>query len=98
MYKAFPFNLLVTATNHSLHHTQYNGNYALFFRFWDIVCGTELQETRSTFEEIHARTDAHVIDNTVYKTIPITNIVRENEDTVSLYFEPEDENFYRYVS
>ncbi len=91
-----PFNILVTATNHSLHHTQYNGNYGLYFRFWDVVCGTELNTTSSTFEEIHHRTNETIIDNTKFKTLIIDQLVRENQDTVSVYFRPTDQAFYNY--
>lgn len=95
-FRIAPFNMLVTATNHSLHHTQYNGNYGLFFRFWDIVCGTELNTTNSTFEEIHQRTNAKIIDNSKYRTIEINRIVKENGNTVSVYFKPSDKEFYTY--
>jgi ring-1,2-phenylacetyl-CoA epoxidase subunit PaaE len=88
--------MLVTATNHSLHHTQYNGNYALFFRFWDIVCGTELNATESTFEEIHQRKNASIIDNTKYRTLIIDKLVKENLNTISVYFKPTDNEFYDY--
>jgi ring-1,2-phenylacetyl-CoA epoxidase subunit PaaE len=91
-----PFNMLVTATNHSLHHTQYNGNYGLFFRYWDILCGTELNDTTPLFQEIHERKDSVMIDNTKYKTIIISNLVKETDNTVSLYFKPTDQNFYAY--
>jgi ferredoxin-NADP reductase/sterol desaturase/sphingolipid hydroxylase (fatty acid hydroxylase superfamily) len=94
--KVPPFNLLVTATNHSLHHTQYNGNYSLFFRFWDIVCGTELNTTNSTFDEIHLRKDENIIDNTQYRTLTIDKLVKENNHTVSVYFKPTDKDFYKY--
>ena len=93
-----PFNMLVTATNHSLHHTQYNGNYGLFFRFWDIVCGTELNSTESTFTKIHQRQDAILIDNTKYRTLTIDKLVKETADTVSVYFKPEDPAFYQYAA
>ncbi len=95
-FKNPPFNLFVTATNHSLHHTQYNGNYGLFFRFWDIVCDTELNTTSSTFEEIHQRTNQNIIDNTAYKTLTIDKLVQENSNTVSVYFKPSDRAFYNY--
>ncbi len=91
-----PFNFLVTATNHSLHHTQYNGNYGLFFRFWDIVCGTELNSTTSTFAEIHERKSEIIVDNTTYKTLTISKLVKENTDTISIYFQPAEPDFYRY--
>jgi ring-1,2-phenylacetyl-CoA epoxidase subunit PaaE len=91
-----PFNLLVTATNHSLHHTQYNGNYGLFFRFWDIVCKTELKTTTTLFQEIHERTDSQVVDNTVFRTLTIDQLVRETKDSISVYFKPTDPLFYQY--
>ncbi len=91
-----PFNMLVTATNHSLHHTQYNGNYGLFFRFWDIACGTELNTTSSTFEEIHQRENAVIVDNSKYRTLTIAKLVKENSDCVSVYFKPTDPLFYDY--
>jgi len=95
-FKNAPFNMLVTATNHSLHHTQYNGNYGLFFRFWDIVCGTELNSTESTFDEIHQRKNASIIDNTRYRTLIIDKLVKENHNTVSVYFKPLEKEFYDY--
>ena len=97
-FSAPPFNMLVTATNHSLHHTQYNGNYGLFFRFWDIVCGTELNSTESTFSEIHQREIGTIIDNTKYRKLIIDKLVKENQDTVSVYFKPEDKAFYNYTA
>jgi ring-1,2-phenylacetyl-CoA epoxidase subunit PaaE len=94
--KVPPLNMLVTATNHSLHHTQYRGNYGLFFRFWDIICGTELTITNRTFTEIHLRKNENVIDNTRYRKLTIDKIVRENSNAVSIYFKPIDKAFYNY--
>ena len=34
--------LLITATHHQKHHDAYRGNYGLYFRFWDRLCGTDL--------------------------------------------------------
>jgi sterol desaturase/sphingolipid hydroxylase (fatty acid hydroxylase superfamily) len=33
---------LITATHHQKHHDAYKGNYGLYFRFWDRLCGTDL--------------------------------------------------------
>ncbi len=33
---------LITATHHQRHHDRYNGNYGLYFRHWDRLCGTDL--------------------------------------------------------
>ena len=35
-------NWLITATHHQKHHDAYRGNYGLYFRFWDKICGTDL--------------------------------------------------------
>lgn len=32
---------LISATHHSLHHTRFNANYGLYFRFWDRLMGTD---------------------------------------------------------
>jgi len=33
---------VITATHHQKHHSAYRGNYGLYFRFWDRICGTDL--------------------------------------------------------
>ncbi|MCU0729133.1 MAG: sterol desaturase family protein [Sphingopyxis sp.] len=33
---------LITASHHQKHHEAYRGNYGLYFRFWDRLCGTDL--------------------------------------------------------
>jgi Fatty acid hydroxylase superfamily len=40
-----------TSTFHNLHHTSFKGNYALMFRFWDRVLGTELTEIVQTWTQ-----------------------------------------------
>jgi Delta7-sterol 5-desaturase len=49
-----------TSTFHNLHHTSSKGNYALMFRFWDRMLGTELPHYEATFIERGAalRSDA----------------------------------------
>lgn len=32
---------LITASHHQRHHEEYRGNYGLYFRFWDRLCGTD---------------------------------------------------------
>lgn len=33
---------IITATHHHRHHEAYRGNYGLYFRLWDRLCGTDL--------------------------------------------------------
>ncbi len=74
----------------------YNGNYGLFFRFWDIICDTELNATSSTFTAIHQRENEKIIDNTQYRTLIIEQLVKENYNIASVYFKPTDKEFYDY--
>jgi Delta7-sterol 5-desaturase len=50
-----PLRFLVTSTHHNLHHSKFQGNYGLHFRFWDRVCGTEFEDYSETFDTIKAR-------------------------------------------
>ena len=34
-------NMLITASHHQRHHAEYRGNYGLYFRHWDRLCGTD---------------------------------------------------------
>ncbi len=42
MVNNFLGNWLITATHHQKHHDVFRGNYGLYFRFWDRLCGTDL--------------------------------------------------------
>lgn len=40
---------------HDLHHKDFDGNYGLYFTWWDRLCGTEHKRYRETFEEVTPR-------------------------------------------
>jgi lathosterol oxidase len=49
-----PFGgLLITASHHQRHHELYRGNYGLYFRFWDRLCGTD--QGIGDFAKAHAQ-------------------------------------------
>ena len=56
-----PLRFLVTSTHHNMHHSKFQGNYGLHFRFWDRLCGTEFEEYSDTFNEIKARSPETVV-------------------------------------
>ncbi len=39
-----------SSTHHARHHQNFNGNYSLYFTFWDKIMGTELLESTSREE------------------------------------------------
>jgi len=44
-----------TSVNHNMHHQHINGNYGLYFLFWDRWMGTLHPEYNETFEEVKTR-------------------------------------------
>lgn len=46
---------LNTSTNHNMHHKYFDGNYGLYFRWWDVWMGTTHAKYYSTLEEIQNR-------------------------------------------
>jgi len=61
-YEFFPssFNkswlrFMTTSTHHNMHHSKFNGNYGVHFRFWDKLLGTEFEDYEATFNAIQKR-------------------------------------------
>lgn len=93
-----PLKYLVNSTHHNQHHTRYNGNYGLSLRFWDLFFGTEFKDYDRVVSQVkNRRKSVKVVDNSIYRTLKISKIVPETHEATSIYFEPEDENFYRYL-
>lgn len=43
------------STHHNMHHSHVNGNYGLYFRFWDVLMGTEFQDYPATLTAVYHR-------------------------------------------
>ncbi|HEY9828094.1 MAG TPA: sterol desaturase family protein [Stenomitos sp.] len=43
------------STHHNMHHSKVNGNYGLYFRFWDVLMGTEFKDYESTLDVVYER-------------------------------------------
>ncbi len=48
----FLFKVMNTSVFHNMHHTKFNCNYGLYFRFWDRVMKTENQNYGAEFDRI----------------------------------------------
>lgn len=44
-----------TSVNHNMHHQQINGNYGLYFLFWDRIMGTIQPTYDAKFDEVSSR-------------------------------------------
>lgn len=47
--RGWPGKTLITAAHHDLHHKHFSCNYALYFRFWDKLMGTDILESEYEF-------------------------------------------------
>ncbi|HMZ58810.1 MAG TPA: sterol desaturase family protein [Leptospiraceae bacterium] len=46
-----------TSTHHNMHHQKFNGNYSLYFNFWDRVMGTNFPNYEKYYDEVTAKRD-----------------------------------------
>ncbi len=46
------FEVTNTSVHHNLHHSKFNGNYGLYFRFWDRVMGTEHSDYVKEYDRV----------------------------------------------
>lgn len=74
-YEFFPtkFNkswlrFLSTSTYHNMHHSKFNCNYGVHFRFWDKIMGTEFKEYEQEYNSIKNRANGIVISEIENKT------------------------------
>lgn len=89
---------LVNSVHHNQHHTRYNGNYGLSLRTWDLLFKTEFDDYDEVVRQVKNRkAPAATVDNSTYKPLRISRIVAETPETTSIYFQPEDKNFYDYL-
>lgn len=61
-------DLFTTVTHHDLHHQKFNGNYGLYFTWWDRLMGTELPEYREEFKRITAGNSTDINSKAAHST------------------------------
>ena len=65
------FKFKTPSTHHNLHHSKFNGNYGLYFTWWDKWCGTEFKDYHQKFESLHKRISNH---QTIMTILFITSV------------------------
>jgi ring-1,2-phenylacetyl-CoA epoxidase subunit PaaE len=83
------------ATHHNMHHERFNGNYGLYFIWWDRLMGTEFPDYEEKFKSIFNRKSKN-IDDIVYYDLKIASILEENQNSYSIYFETFPYEFRNY--
>jgi ring-1,2-phenylacetyl-CoA epoxidase subunit PaaE len=104
-YEFFPENTnttwlryFTTSTHHNMHHSKFNGNYGLHFRFWDRLLGTEFKEYEAVFSQVQDRKKEGNQANTTYFPLVISDIKEETADTYSLVFKQFPNVFANYLA
>lgn len=49
------FKWINTSTHHNMHHAKFDGNYSLYFNFWDRILGTNFPNYEQHYAEVTAR-------------------------------------------
>lgn len=62
---SFLFEILNTSVHHNMHHSRFNGNYGLYFRFWDRLMKTENLDYVKEYDKLQERRFALQIKNPV---------------------------------
>jgi ferredoxin-NADP reductase/sterol desaturase/sphingolipid hydroxylase (fatty acid hydroxylase superfamily) len=82
----FPLLQFKTAsTHHNMHHQLFNGNYALYFTWWDKWMGTEFKEYETRHEQIFERKHIKKSTEGLY-SLTVADIRQEANEAFTIEF------------
>lgn len=82
----FPLLQFKTAsTHHNMHHQLFNGNYALYFTWWDKWMGTEFKDYETRHEQIFKRKNIKKTSEGLY-SLTVAAICQEANDAFTIEF------------
>lgn len=73
------------STHHNMHHQLFNGNYALYFTWWDKWMGTEFKEYESRHEQIFERKHIKKTSDGLY-LLTVSDIRKEANEAFTIEF------------
>ena len=59
---SFLFEILNTSIHHNIHHSKFNANYGLYFRFWDRIMKTEHPDYVKLYDQIQEKRFGAVVN------------------------------------
>ena len=74
------------STHHNMHHQLFNGNYALYFTWWDKWMGTEFKDYETRHQQIFERKNIQKSIEGLY-TLKVSDIKNEANDAFTIEFE-----------
>ena len=73
------------STHHNMHHQLFNGNYALYFTWWDKWMGTEFKDYETRHEQIFERKNIIKSAEGLY-SLTVSDIRQEANDAFTIEF------------
>jgi ferredoxin-NADP reductase/sterol desaturase/sphingolipid hydroxylase (fatty acid hydroxylase superfamily) len=73
------------STHHNMHHQLFNGNYALYFTWWDKWMGTEFKDYETRHEQIFERKNIIKSAEGLY-SLTVSDIRQEANDAFTIQF------------
>jgi ferredoxin-NADP reductase/sterol desaturase/sphingolipid hydroxylase (fatty acid hydroxylase superfamily) len=73
------------STHHNMHHQLFNGNYALYFTWWDKWMGTEFKDYEARHEQIFERKNISKTSEGLY-SLQVSDIRQEANDAFTIEF------------
>jgi lathosterol oxidase len=52
---SFLFGIVNTSVYHNMHHSKFNSNFGLYFRFWDRLCQTEHPDYEKEYDKVQLK-------------------------------------------
>ncbi len=74
------------STHHNMHHQLFNGNYSLYFTWWDKWMGTEFKDYETRHEQIFERKNVKKSADGLY-SLTVASITQEANDAFTIRFE-----------
>ena len=73
------------STHHNMHHQLFNGNYALYFTWWDKWMGTEFKDYETRHEQIFKRKNIKKTSEGLY-SLTVADIRHEANEAFTIQF------------
>lgn len=73
------------STHHNMHHQLFNGNYALYFTWWDKWMGTEFKDYESRHQQIFERKNITKSNEGLY-SLTVSDIRQEANEAFTIQF------------
>lgn len=67
------------STHHNLHHSKFNGNYGLYFTWWDKWCQTEFKDYNTVYEKLQERISKKAVALFLICSLSVSSAFAQNQ-------------------